>query len=118
MKQKDIISPQLLDNTRQIIETAQEEESENQILYSLSIKSQQAHDEHIDAIKIDNDVIEAYRVQGEIDGEEKGMKKGIEIGKKESSIEIARNLKAMGMDVEMIKKATNLTDEELMEISS
>jgi len=118
MKQKDIISPQLLDDTRQIIETAQEEESENQNLSSPSIKSQQAHDEHIDAIKIDNDVIEAYRVQGEIDGEkigiEKGMKKGIEIERKE----IARNLKTMGMDIEFIKKATNLTDEEIMEISS
>ncbi|MGL4941948.1 MAG: Rpn family recombination-promoting nuclease/putative transposase [Thermoguttaceae bacterium] len=43
------------------------------------------------------------------EGQEKGLKEGLEKGRTESSLEIARNLKAIGLDVESIAKATGLS---------
>lgn len=55
-----------------------------------------------------------------MDAEEKGLKKGLERGISEGEnaarIEIARNLKFMNLSIEQIKAATNLTEEEILEI--
>lgn len=42
-----------------------------------------------------------------------GMEKGIEIGRKESVIETAKNLKSEGISLEIISKATGLPTEEI-----
>ena len=52
---------------------------------------------------------ESTYVSGKIDG----LKEGIEKGKKEEKIEIARNLIKAGVDIETIKSSTGLNDEEL-----
>lgn len=44
---------------------------------------------------------------------EKGIEKGIEIGRKESTIETAKNLKSEGISLEIISKATGLPMEEI-----
>ena len=50
------------------------------------------------------DQLEWARMQGEEKGLEKGMQEGIEKGKTEA----ARNLKALGVDIDTIAKATGL----------
>ena len=47
------------------------------------------------------------------DGIETGKKVGIKTGKKQEKLEIAKKLKSMGMKVEDIKKATELSEEEI-----
>lgn len=49
-------------------------------------------------------------------GIEQGIEKGIEKGMEEEKIEIARNLKAMGLNVDVIQKATGLTSEAIKEL--
>jgi len=79
-------------------------------------QTQQIYDEHIDAIMIENDVIEVYRMEGEIDGEKKGMKKGIEIGEKKKAFAVAKKMKKKGVDIDTIKEFTDLTDNEIEDI--
>jgi len=45
--------------------------------------------------------------------EERGEERGIEKGKAEEKLQIARNLKSMNLDVESISKATGLSQEEI-----
>ena len=49
-------------------------------------------------------------------GLEKGLEKGIAEGEKIKAIEIARKLKSMNLSTEQVKAATNLTEEEILEI--
>jgi predicted transposase/invertase (TIGR01784 family) len=44
------------------------------------------------------------------------MEKGIEKGKLEEKLLIARNLKASGVPIDTIRQATNLTDEEIQNL--
>jgi predicted transposase/invertase (TIGR01784 family) len=44
--------------------------------------------------------------------EEKGLKKG----KQEEKLQIARNLKASGVSMDIIKQSTNLTEEEIQKL--
>ena len=44
---------------------------------------------------------------------EKGLEQGLEIGKKENQIDIAKNLIKMGLTLEQIMEATGLTEEEI-----
>ena len=47
--------------------------------------------------------------------EEKGELRGMEKGKIEGKLETARNLKAEGIDIAIIRKTTGLTEEQLKE---
>jgi predicted transposase/invertase (TIGR01784 family) len=49
-------------------------------------------------------------------GEQKGFHRGVQQGKLEGTLQIARNLKAMGLSVDFIKQSTNLTDEEIQKL--
>lgn len=46
---------------------------------------------------------------------EKGELRGMEKGKIEGKLETARNLKAEGIDIAIIRKTTGLTEEQLKE---
>ena len=46
-------------------------------------------------------------------GLQKGLQKGLEQGSIQSKLEIAKNMKDMGLDVEVISKATSLSVEEI-----
>lgn len=61
-----------------------------------------AYDRHIDNIMVQNDVLDTAKMEGRAEG--------IQDGKKT----VARNLKAMGMDIEAIAKATGLGTEEII----
>lgn len=47
---------------------------------------------------------------------EEGIEKGIEKGREEQKLEIARNMKILGVDIETIEKATGLSKEEIRKI--
>lgn len=64
-----------------------------------------AYDRHIDNIMVQNDVLDTAKMEGRAEGRAEGL----EDGKKA----VARNLKAMGMDIEAIAKATGLRKEEI-----
>jgi len=51
-------------------------------------------------------------------GIEKGMEKGIEKGRAEGIIETARNLLALGVDIETVSKATGLDIGEIETLSN
>ena len=55
-------------------------------------------------------------LKGREEGREEGMTKGIEVGRDEERIVIARNCKAMGMDVASIAKVTGLSEAEIAEL--
>lgn len=48
--------------------------------------------------------------------ETKGEKKALEEGAKKASIQVAKNILKMGMDIEIIMKVTELSKEEIEEI--
>ena len=54
--------------------------------------------------------------EGRAQGEAIGIEKGREEGEKKKSHEIARNLKKMGMPIDTIIQATNLTAEEIQNL--
>ena len=60
-----------------------------------------AYDRHIDNIMVQNDVLDTAKMEGRAEGLEDGKKA------------VARNLKAMGMDIEAIAKATGLCKEDI-----
>ena len=101
--------------------------------YSMSAQDRNAYDEHLSAIMIQNDVLDSAKLEGRIEGLAEGRAEGraegivegraeglaegraegIAEGFRKRSLEIARNLKAMGLAPEAIIQATKLTTEEI-----
>lgn len=69
--------------------------------YSMSPEDQRAYDEHLNAIMIQNDVLNTAKLEGRAEGRAEGI------------LETARNLKKMGMDVAFIAQATGLLTDEI-----
>ena len=94
------------------------------IYYNMSPEERHAYDEHLSAIMIQNDVLDGAKLEGRMEGRiegleegrmeglEEGMEKGIEKGR----MDIARNLKSMGLDIAAIQKATGLLPEEIQKL--
>ena len=72
--------------------------------YSMTPEDRYAYDEHLNAVMIQNDVLDGAKLEGRMEG------------KMEGCIEIARNLKSMGLDTETIQKATGLLPEEIQKL--
>ncbi len=91
------------------------------IYYNMSKEDRHAYDEHINAVMIQNDVLSGARLEGLIEGRMEGRMEGREEGREEGrmegrmegKMEIVRNLKKMGLPVETIMQATNLSAEEI-----
>ena len=64
------------------------------------------------------DSLKAYRdMKNSLDtAEEKGVIKGIEIGRAEGIMLIAKNLKSMGLSIADIIKATGLSEDDIMKL--
>ncbi len=56
---------------------------------------------------------QSLREEGHKRGKDEGFAEGHKRGKDEGLMEVARNLKKMGMDLQIISKATGLTVEEI-----
>ena len=56
------------------------------------------------------------KLEGKLDGKLEGLIEGKEAGLKEARIESAKQLKALGVSIEIIMKSTNLTKTEIENI--
>lgn len=86
-----------------------EEAREKLIYYNMTPEERRAYDEHLSAMMIQNDVLDTAKLEGLIEGRQEGL---IE-GEKRKQSAIARNLKKMGLSVEVITEATGLSSEEI-----
>lgn len=89
--------------------------------YSMSSQERHDYDEHLNAVMIQNDVLDSAKLEGLIEGREEGREIGREegreigreIGREEGRLLIARNMKTKGLDNTMIADITGLTAEEI-----
>ena len=105
--------------------------------YSMTPQERHAYDEHLSAVMIQNDVLDTAKLEGRIEGLAEGRMEGLAegrmegrmeglaegraegraegevIGETKAKLEMARNLKAMGMTSDIITKATGLSAEEI-----
>lgn len=81
----------------------------------MSKTERQAYDRHIDAIMVQNDVLDTAKreglEEGRAEGIEKGRAEGRAEGAKENNINIARKMKSMGLPMETIIQITGLDSE-------
>ena len=93
--------------------------------YSMSDKERRAYDEHLNAIMIQNDVLNTAKMEGRaegrlegreegrLEGREEGRLEGREEGRLEERLSNARNFKKMGVSPDIIAQATGLSLEEI-----
>ena len=86
-----------------------EEARQKLIYYNMSKEERHAYDEHLSAIMIQNDVLDGAKLEGRMEGRMEGKMEG----KMEERLEIANNLKSLGVDITAIHKATGLSPEEI-----
>lgn len=87
----------------------------------MPLEERHAYEKHIDAIMIQNDVLNTARLEGLEEGREKGRAEGriegraegLAEGERRKQKEIARNLKANGVAIEIIEQATGLSLEDI-----
>ena len=73
--------------------------------YSMTPEDRHAYDEHLNAVMIQNDVLDSAKLEGRMEGLAEGEAKG----KAEANLENAKKMKAMGIDLEMIRQITGIT---------
>ena len=76
--------------------------------FSMPPKERMAYDEHLSAVMIQNDVLDSAKLEGKIEGRAEGRAEG----RDEERFSIARNMKQLGIPVDVIVKSTGLTSGE------
>lgn len=97
------------------------EAREKLIYYSMTKSEQQAYDEHLSTIMIQNDVLDGAklegltegRLEGRAEGLTEGFEKGHQEGRMEERLEVAQNMKKLGVPTDVITQSTNLSKEEI-----
>lgn len=77
--------------------------------FSMPLKERMAYDEHLSAVMIQNDVLDSAKLEGKIEGRAEGRAEG----RDEERFSIARNMKQLGIPVDVIVKSTGLTSGEI-----
>lgn len=77
--------------------------------YNMSPAERHTYDEHINAIMIQNDVLDTAKLEGRAEG----RAEGIEEGRKKEKLELARKFKESGIPVNIIAENTNLSIEDI-----
>lgn len=77
--------------------------------FSMPPKERMAYDEHLSAVMIQNDVLDSAKLEGKIEGRAEGRAEG----RDEERFSIARNMKQLGIPVDVIAKSTGLTSGEI-----
>ena len=102
-----------------------EEAREKLRYYNMTPEERHAYDEHLNAIMIQNDVLDGAkleglmegRMEGRVEGRVEGRMEGLAEGRVEGEVrkqnEIAANMKKLGLDIQLILEATGLTLEEI-----
>ena len=102
------------------------------IYYNMDAAEREAYDRHVDAIMIQNDVLGTAKFEGLVEGRAEGRAEGREEGKVEGRVEgraeglvegklkgiveVARNLKKLGVPLDSIIRSTGLTNEEIEQL--
>ena len=85
--------------------------------YNMSVEERHAYEKHIDAVMIQNDVLNTAKMEGLEEGltkgREEGRVEGLVEGERRKQEEIARNLKKSQVAAEVIAAATGLSLEEI-----
>lgn len=85
--------------------------------FSMSPQERYAYDEHVSAMKIQNDVLGTAKLEGKIEGRAEGRAEGLVIGKeeglKEGILLNARKMKEKGFSMDDIADITGLSFEEI-----
>ena len=79
--------------------------------YSMSPQERLIYDRHLDAIMIQNDVIDTAKLEGRIEGKAEGIAEGKAEGLAEGMRQVASRMKDTGVDVATIVKCTGLSEE-------
>ena len=79
--------------------------------YSMSPQERLAYDNHLDAVMIQNDVIDTAKWEGRIEGHAEGHAEGLVEGKTKGMCQVAANMKRMEGDMATIAKYTGLSEE-------
>ena len=102
-----------------------EEAREKLRYYNMTPEERHAYDEHLNAIMIQNDVLDGAKLEGLMEGRMEGRMEGLAEGRVEGLAEgrvegeirkqneIAANMKKLGLDIQLILEATGLTLEEI-----
>lgn len=77
--------------------------------FSMPPKERMAYDEHLSAVMIQNDVLDSAKLEGKIEGRAEGRAEG----RDEERFSMARNMKQLGIPVDVIVKSTGLTSGEI-----
>ena len=80
--------------------------------YSMTPKERHAYDEHLNAVMIQNDVLNTAKMEGHAEGRAEGRAEG----QQEERIKNATNLKKLGVAPEIIAQATGLSPEEIAKL--
>lgn len=78
------------------------------IYYSMSVAEQQAYDEHLNNVMIENGMLDSAKLEGREEGRAEGRAEGVK--------EVAANLKKMGVPVEVIIQSTGLSEKEVNDL--
>lgn len=97
------------------------EAREKLVYYNMSKAERQAYDEHLSAIMIQNDVLDGAklegrmegRLEGRMEGRLEGRAEGLVEGLAEGRMEVARNMKKLGVPIEIIMQSTGLSEKEI-----
>lgn len=81
------------------------EAREKLVYYNMSKAERQAYDEHLSAIMIQNDVLDGAKLEGRMEGRMEGLQEG--------RMEVARNMKKLGVPIEVIIQSTGLSGKEI-----
>lgn len=90
-----------------------EEAREKLKYYSMTDQERHAYDEHLNAVMIQNDVLNTAKMEGRMEGRMEGLKEGRQEGRMEERLANARNFKKMGVSPDIIARATGLSLEEI-----
>ncbi len=90
-----------------------EEAREKLKYYSMTDQERHAYDEHLNAVMIQNDVLNTAKMEGRMEGRMEGLKEGRQEGRMEERLANARNFKKMGVSPDIIAQATGLSLEEI-----
>ena len=97
------------------------QEARQKLAYLKMTKDERAsYDRHVDALMIQNDVIDTAREEGLSQGREEGFSQGREEGRAEGRAEEklanARSLKSNGVPIEIIAQSLGLTEEDISQL--
>lgn len=106
------------------------QEARKKLLYmTMSDSDRRAYDAHMDDIMVQNDVLDTAKMEGRAEGRAEGLEEGraagleegraegraegLEEGVQKKALEVAKNLKSMGLSTQDIQRVTGLSKDEI-----